>query len=157
MTCLSSRKQLEKEEQLGQAGDSWTSWALMGIIGATMGMISFFVRQVSLCHPSLSYHHRLSLGPNCQTVDVISEGKYKTVEPMIDAGNWGEVWIVTVLYSLLFIMISVSLVIFVEPAAASSGIPEVIAYLNGLHVKKIFNAKTLIVKFFSVICSVGSG
>eukprot|EP00035_Acanthoeca_spectabilis_P023009 m.447121 g.447121 ORF g.447121 m.447121 type:complete len:875 (+) comp19472_c0_seq1:188-2812(+) len=130
------RKQLEKEEQLGQAGDSWTSWALMGIIGATMGMISFFVRQ---------------------TVDVISEGKYKTVEPMIDAGNWGEVWIVTVLYSLLFIMISVSLVIFVEPAAASSGIPEVIAYLNGLHVKKIFNAKTLIVKFFSVICSVGSG
>lgn len=88
---------------------------------------------------------------------MISEGKYTLVEPLVDKGNWFGAWIVTVLYSLLFIIISVSLVIFVEPAAASSGIPEVIAYLNGVHVKKIFNAKTLVVKFFSVICSVGSG
>mmetsp|Transcript_5905 Transcript_5905/g.17678 ORF Transcript_5905/g.17678 Transcript_5905/m.17678 type:complete len:877 (-) Transcript_5905:85-2715(-) len=130
------RAHLGKQEELGEAGDHWTVWLAMGLIGCSMGMISFFVRQ---------------------TVDVISEGKYKTVEPMVDKGNWFEVWIVTVMYSLLFILISVSLVIFIEPAAASSGIPEVIAYLNGVHVKKIFNAKTLIVKFFSVICSVGSG
>lgn len=76
---------------------------------------------------------------------------------MIDEGRWGAAWITTVSYSLLFILVSVCLVVFVEPAAASSGIPEVIAFLNGLHVPQIFHIRTFFVKFASVICAVGSG
>ena len=49
------------------------------------------------------------------------------------------------------------LVVYIEPAAASSGVPEVIAYLNGVHVKQIFNIRTGVVKLFSTVCSVGSG
>ena len=50
-----------------------------------------------------------------------------------------------------------AIVIVFQPAAASSGIPEVIAYLNGTHQRTIFNVKTLVVKFISCFLAVGSG
>ena len=46
---------------------------------------------------------------------------------------------------------------FLCPSAAGSGIPEVIGFLNGTVVRYIFNVKTMLVKFFSCCCSVGSG
>ena len=39
-------------------------------------------------------------------------------------------------YSLFFVLVSVCVVVLIEPAAASSGIPEVIAYLNGVHIPR---------------------
>lgn len=36
-------------------------------------------------------------------------------------------------------------------------IPQVISFLNGVKVPKIFNIKTLVVKFISTICSTASG
>lgn len=128
------RKHLADQDAQGIGKKSWDAWVAMGLIGICMGFISFFVRQ---------------------TVDVIGESKYKIVESYAKEGEWAAVWGIGVGYSVGFILVSVLLVIFIEPAAASSGIPEVIAFLNGVHVPKIFNIKTLIVKFFSVICSVG--
>eukprot|EP00041_Stephanoeca_diplocostata_P021223 m.489642 g.489642 ORF g.489642 m.489642 type:complete len:885 (-) comp21770_c0_seq1:2817-5471(-) len=130
------RKYLADQDAKGVGKKSWDGWVAMGLIGICMGFISFFVRQ---------------------TVDVIGESKYKIVESYAKDSEWAAVWAIGVGYSVGFILLSVCLVIFIEPAAASSGIPEVIAFLNGVHVPKIFNIKTLLVKFFSVICSVGSG
>ena len=44
------------------------------------------------------------------------------------------------------ILVSASLVAFVAPAAAASGLPEVIAFLNGTFQGKIFATQTLLVK-----------
>jgi H+/Cl- antiporter ClcA len=46
---------------------------------------------------------------------------------------------------------------FIRPQAASSGIPELMAFLNGTVVRHIFNVKTLIIKFLSCVCAVASG
>lgn len=46
---------------------------------------------------------------------------------------------------------------FLRPSAGSSGIPELIGFLNGTVVRHIFNLKTMVVKFFSCCCAVGSG
>lgn len=40
---------------------------------------------------------------------------------------------------------------------SSSGLPEVMGYLNGVLLPRIFNIKTLLVKVFSVIMAVSSG
>jgi len=49
------------------------------------------------------------------------------------------------------------LVIWFEPSATGSGIPEVIGYLNGVHLPNIFTPKVYVAKVISVICSVASG
>ena len=43
-------------------------------------------------------------------------------------------------------MLAAVLTVFVAPAAAGSGIPEVKAYFNGVDAPNIFSLKTLIVK-----------
>ena len=43
------------------------------------------------------------------------------------------------------------------PEAASSGIPEVMGYLNGVHIAGIMRMRTLVVKVFGSFCSVSSG
>ena len=44
-----------------------------------------------------------------------------------------------------------------QPAAAGSGIPEIIGFLNGTRIKDIFKLQTLIVKFLSCAFAVGCG
>ena len=51
-------------------------------------------------------------------------------------------------------LISVLSVIYIEKAAAGSGIPEVKAYLNGSWIPHLFNIRTLFVKLFGVIFAV---
>uniref|UniRef100_A0A6B2KY49 Chloride channel protein n=1 Tax=Arcella intermedia TaxID=1963864 RepID=A0A6B2KY49_9EUKA len=59
--------------------------------------------------------------------------------------------------SLGLICIASPMVIWFEPNAAGSGIPEVIGYLNGVHIPRIFTPKVYLAKITSVICSVASG
>jgi chloride channel 7 len=42
-------------------------------------------------------------------------------------------------------------------AAGGSGVPEVMAYLNGINVPRVFDLRTFIVKFVSTMCAVASG
>lgn len=44
-----------------------------------------------------------------------------------------------------------------RPSAGGSGLPEIIAFLNGTIVRHIFNLKTLAVKFVSCVLAVSSG
>ncbi len=46
---------------------------------------------------------------------------------------------------------------FLRPSASGSGIPEISGFLNGTHLRHIFNIKTLVVKFFSCVAAVGCG
>ena len=44
-----------------------------------------------------------------------------------------------------------------RPQASSSGIPELIGFLNGTVVRHIFNVKTLLIKFLSCVLAVAAG
>jgi hypothetical protein len=52
---------------------------------------------------------------------------------------------------------SAALVVHVAPTAGGSGVPEMMAFLNGVHLPKVFNINTLLVKFLSCALAVGSG
>ena len=53
------------------------------------------------------------------------------------------------------VLVCSSLLVLYQPAAAGSGIPEIIGFLNGTRIKDIFKLQTLIVKFLSCAFAVG--
>ena len=54
----------------------------------------------------------------------------------IIAKNVGLAWLFNVAYSLSLVAISAASVLWISPAAAGSGVPEVMAYLNGCSLPK---------------------
>ncbi|KAG5487535.1 hypothetical protein LSCM1_07492 [Leishmania martiniquensis] len=63
----------------------------------------------------------------------------------------------TVLGSVLLVAIAAGVVVYFEPAASGGGIPDVMAYLNGVHLRKAMNLRTFIAKAISCICAVAGG
>ena len=57
----------------------------------------------------------------------------------------------------LLVGIACSLVVFMGPAAAGSGIPDVKAYLNGIDAPGVLHFRTLVTKVLGCICSVAGG
>ncbi|KAL2634106.1 hypothetical protein R1flu_005585 [Riccia fluitans] len=57
----------------------------------------------------------------------------------------------------VLILLGSMLCVYVSPAAAGSGIPEVKAYLNGVDAPNIFSPQTLLVKVLGCICTVSGG
>lgn len=48
-------------------------------------------------------------------------------------------------------------VVYFEPNAAGGGIPDVMAYLNGVYVKGAMSLKTFVAKIISCVCAVSGG
>eukprot|EP01061_Rhynchopus_euleeides_P041402 TRINITY_DN71_c3_g1_i1.p1 TRINITY_DN71_c3_g1~~TRINITY_DN71_c3_g1_i1.p1 ORF type:complete len:784 (+),score=288.88 TRINITY_DN71_c3_g1_i1:69-2420(+) len=59
--------------------------------------------------------------------------------------------------NLILCFIATLFVVFVEPLAAGSGIPEVKSYLNGIRVYRVVRLRTLIAKGVGILFSVASG
>lgn len=66
-------------------------------------------------------------------------------------------WLVNLVYSSILVAASSCSVVFGAPAAAGAGVAEVMAFLNGVRIPKVFSVRTLLVKFFSCAMAVGSG
>ena len=75
---------------------------------------------------------------------------------ILQKGDFSGAFAFTVGYSVIFVVASCTLVLY-QPAAAGSGIPEIIGFLNGTKIKDIFKLQTLIVKFLSCAFAVGAG
>ncbi|EDV27121.1 uncharacterized protein TRIADDRAFT_54756 [Trichoplax adhaerens] len=114
----------------------WDRWLMMGLIGFAVGVVGWLLHQF---------------------IDLISETKFSVAGRMIVEGNFGVAWIFTIGYSMLFVLVSASLVVFFRPSAGGSGMPELIGFLNGSRIRKVFSFKTMIIKFLSCVCAVGSG
>ena len=114
---------------------NWDRWLTMALIGFITGLVGAFVKNAI----ELLNHVRLHEWMNPETRGV----------PV------ALLWSVCI--GALFALISASLVICIQPAAAASGVPEIMAFLNGVLVRKVFNVTTGFVKFVSVIFAVGSG
>ncbi|XP_072150949.1 putative chloride channel-like protein CLC-g isoform X3 [Setaria viridis] len=71
-------------------------------------------------------------------------------------GEHGSAFAVFLASNFALTMLAAVLTVYVAPAAAGSGIPEVKAYLNGVDAPNIFSLKTLIVKVVGCIAAVSS-
>ncbi|XP_078683930.1 chloride channel protein C-like isoform X1 [Branchiostoma floridae x Branchiostoma belcheri] len=114
----------------------WDRWVMMGLIGFTVGFTGFLLHQV---------------------IDVLANLKWDQARLYLEGDQllltWG--WVLGL--SVALVIVGSGLVVFLAPAAAGSGLPELIGYLNGTVVHQIFNIKTFMVKFISCACAVASG
>ncbi|KAI4456765.1 chloride channel protein clc family member [Holotrichia oblita] len=92
-------------------------------------------------------------------IEELSLIKYKSlnVDDNIVEGKLYIPYFLFVLYNIVPVLIGSTLVAYVEPIAAGSGIPQVKCYLNGVKVPRVVRIKTLIVKSIGVVCSVVGG
>ncbi|KAL4234642.1 hypothetical protein ACF0H5_006283 [Mactra antiquata] len=111
-------------------------WALMGLIGFTIGVIGFLLHQL---------------------IEKIADVKWEITQKYIEDNDFGLACLFATGYSVAFIIFSAGIVIYLRPCAGGSGIPEITGFLNGTNVRHIFNIKTMIVKFFSCVTCVGCG
>ncbi|VDK76725.1 unnamed protein product [Litomosoides sigmodontis] len=80
-------------------------------------------------------------------------------EKRMEVGG-GCIWTVEfawICYNCFLITISASLVLFLSPIAAGSGISQVKCFLNGVEIPGVVRLKTLFAKAFGVACTVAGG
>ena len=97
---------------------------MTGIIGFSVSILGFLLHQI---------------------IDIISEFKWELTSFYIQKQDFPGAFTFTVGYSLIFLVASCILVLY-QPAAAGSGIPEIIGFLNGTRIKDIFKLQAPIVK-----------
>ncbi|KAH8415913.1 hypothetical protein KR222_003522, partial [Zaprionus bogoriensis] len=98
-------------------------------------------------------------------IEELSELKYKFLKASVDRnvpvnGSDGELalpFLWWILLSIVPVAIGASMVTYIEPVTAGSGIPQVKSYLNGVKVPRIVRIKTMAVKAIGVITSVVGG
>ncbi|RZC41881.1 H(+)/Cl(-) exchange transporter 7 [Asbolus verrucosus] len=95
------------------------------------------------------------------SIEELSQLKYaslsKYVDQYVTQGKLYIPYFLWVLYNIIPVLIGSTLVAYVEPVAAGSGIPQVKCYLNGVKIPRVVRIKTLFVKSVGVVCSVVGG
>ncbi|XP_078602294.1 chloride channel protein B-like isoform X1 [Branchiostoma floridae x Branchiostoma japonicum] len=114
----------------------WDRWVMMGLIGFTVGFTGFLLHQV---------------------IDVLANLKWDRARDYLGEDQLLVTWGWVLGLSVALVIVGSGMVVFLAPAAAGSGLPELIGYLNGTVVHQIFNIKTFLVKFISCACAVASG
>uniref|UniRef100_A0A2S2PXL6 H(+)/Cl(-) exchange transporter 7 n=1 Tax=Sipha flava TaxID=143950 RepID=A0A2S2PXL6_9HEMI len=86
-------------------------------------------------------------------IEYFYDWKYQSIRNCIDVKHsMIECLIIWLLFTVLPTIIGCSVVLFMEPSAAGSGIPFVISYLNGVRIPRMTAVRCLFVKVVSVVC-----
>ncbi|KHJ48548.1 chloride transporter, ClC family [Trichuris suis] len=110
-------------------------WAQLIMVGVLMGMLSF---TIDLCAEKLRNVHFW----------LYTKAAY--VHPSAQPIVW-------VLYTLILILVSTSVCLYMSPQAAGSGIPVVKAIMGGVNLKEYLSFQVLICKSIVLILTLGSG
>ena len=87
----------------------------------------------------------------------LSDLKYATLRHLLNRRQVFLAWLFNTVYSSALAFAAAYPVAHIAPEAGGSGVPEVMAYLNGCNIPRVFNMRVFVVKFISTICSVASG
>ncbi len=96
--------------------------------------------------PQALHHHLLSphqhkphptRHPTPQVIGILAFFKYGATRFLIGHTNMGVAWLFNTLFSLALVAGSSFLVVGFAPSAQGSGVPEVMAYLNGCLIPKV--------------------
>ena len=78
-------------------------------------------------------------------------------EENASGGSFTSAAFVLIAMSVGLVSIASGLVLFIEPIAGGSGIPEVKTYLQGCRIPRMLRVSTLTCKALGVLCSVSGG
>eukprot|EP00118_Oscarella_pearsei_P023455 m.281003 g.281003 ORF g.281003 m.281003 type:complete len:211 (+) comp40638_c0_seq6:27-659(+) len=106
----------------------WDRWIMMAIIGLSVGCVGVMLHQL---------------------IDLLSDLKFGKAADYIQDGNFMAAWGWLLLWGVLLVAIG-SAIVLLRPSAAASGLPELIGFLNGTIVRRIFSFKTFIVQVLLV-------
>jgi H+/Cl- antiporter ClcA len=112
---------------------------LVGAFGFGIRMFEFITGKYGWVWPSDILHRDIDFG-----------------KP-VSSQNYFIAYVVFIVEALIYVIISASLVIFIAPQAAGSGIPQTIAYMNGIEQPGFINFTTLMVTAISTVLSVACG
>ncbi|GIL61585.1 hypothetical protein Vafri_16055 [Volvox africanus] len=115
---------------------SWDRWVMMGAIGVATGLVAHLLDTM---------------------IGLLAGFKYGITRWLLQYTNVAIAWLFNVTVSVVLVAASSVAVIGWAPEAQGSGVPEVMAYLNGCMLPKLFNVATLLVKFLSCGLVVASG
>lgn len=90
-------------------------------------------------------------------IQFLTEARFHRSQELMDKDQVGLVWLYTTFIAVLFAFGAAAIVVYFEPVASGSGVPEVMAYLNGVSIPKFFAFRTLVAKYLSVGLAVASG
>ncbi|XP_043703079.1 putative chloride channel-like protein CLC-g [Telopea speciosissima] len=110
-------------------------WILCFLIGSLTGLVGFF---------------------NNLAVENVAGMKFVITSNMMLEHRYVMAFAVFTICNLALILFSSVITIFLAPAAAGSGIPEIKAYLNGVDAPGILSKRTLFVKIIGSITAVSS-
>ncbi|DBB10920.1 TPA: hypothetical protein ACH3X3_007381 [Trebouxia sp. C0006] len=133
---------LEREFQVHRTDSDYAlaefwKWAISCLIGLSMGCIGFAVDW---------------------GINLLNDAKYQSTANVLRShGGFWAPFATFVSISIGYAIVAGSLVAFVEPLAAGSGIPEIKTYLNGIHIKGLLTVKTLVAKLVGVVFSIAAG
>ncbi|KAJ1626851.1 chloride channel [Pavlovales sp. CCMP2436] len=134
-TYAPSRRRL-----LGYSGRTFARWLLCWILGIVIGAFAFVISW---------------------SVEVIGERREEMFEVIFSSLGRGRSTfaLAGALFcasNLALALATVTLVHGVSPQAAGSGLPQVRAYLNGVHMPRVLSSACLLVKVLGTVLSVGS-
>eukprot|EP00754_Rhynchopus_humris_P009487 Rhum_TRINITY_DN14025_c5_g1::Rhum_TRINITY_DN14025_c5_g1_i1::g.67900::m.67900 len=150
-------------------GSRLVKWCLFALVGAIIAVISVVMKQTVervVIFRFKVVHQLLGSRTSDDLHAAVNHSAVATPAPTfhahaatddISAGEYSGALFFWVTTSMLFVAASVLLVLFVEPKAAGSGLPEVMAYLNGVQLNRVFTARVMAVKFLSCFFAVSSG
>ena len=119
-------------------------WVVNALIGFICGLTSFFLKE------TVALLFRIRTGLIFSVLDDASgEG---SEEPWVL-----KAWLIAVGFASVLVILSSSIILFWEPKAAGSGIPETCAFLNGVIIPRTFSMRVVFAKFASCALAVGSG
>eukprot|EP01062_Namystynia_karyoxenos_P034827 TRINITY_DN25497_c0_g1_i1.p1 TRINITY_DN25497_c0_g1~~TRINITY_DN25497_c0_g1_i1.p1 ORF type:complete len:956 (+),score=274.77 TRINITY_DN25497_c0_g1_i1:103-2868(+) len=123
-------------------------WIMFSLVGVSVGIVAFVIRQTIEFFST----ERLAYIAWLMNDERERDSKGSVLSP-----SYGAAWLFSAFTSVLLVLLASLPVVYYWPKAAGGGVEEVIAYLNGVHMPRVFNVRTGIVKFFSCILAVSSG
>ncbi|KAK9816592.1 hypothetical protein WJX72_002361 [[Myrmecia] bisecta] len=128
--------QIHRTERDYSYAEFW-KWSIAFMIGVAMGCIGFVVDW---------------------GIQALNDTKFRTtVNVIVSQGGFWVPYSTFIFISVGYAVVAGSLVSFVEPLAAGSGIPEMKTYLNGVHIKGLLAVRTLIAKLMGVVFTISAG
>eukprot|EP01065_Artemidia_motanka_P005048 TRINITY_DN12406_c0_g1_i1.p1 TRINITY_DN12406_c0_g1~~TRINITY_DN12406_c0_g1_i1.p1 ORF type:complete len:922 (+),score=168.47 TRINITY_DN12406_c0_g1_i1:58-2823(+) len=127
---------------------STLKWTLFFVVGAVVGILAFVMRQTI----DLITHTRNGYIGHLMNADRVKDDNGVVLPP-----SYGLAWLFSVSSSVALVILASTPVVYYWSKAAGSGVEEVIAYLNGVQMPRVFNIRTGIVKTISATLAVSSG
>ena len=112
-------------------------------------LVEHFIEEggfVWVCASVKSGHNRCQGKKYCMpiaTLCILAMGvetnKHIKIHENVSNLHISQVWLSVAAIDISLVLVSTTIVVFIAPAASGSGIPEVIGFLNGASLRKIFN------------------